>query len=360
MRIVVVNTAASIGGALSILRDFYEYIKKNDKENEWIFLLSDKYIEETENIKIIIKKEPKSNWLKRLKWEILDGAKFINGLNPDVVLSMQNTMNRGILSKKVIYLHQPLPFQKEKIFSFWKSDERYYAIYQHFIGRIIKQSVKSADKIIVQTKWMKNAVIRETKIPQNNIVVIFPAMPETEIKIEKEYLKEKKFFYPASAVSYKNHKCIVDAVKILIEKGIMNFKVEFTLQSEYAQKLDASKFDKQIKFIGNLGREEVFKRYSESVLLFPSYIETFGLPLLEARNIGSFILASDSDFSKEILDKYKNCKFFNPFKPEELANHMENIILGNIKYENLEGRNLENADMDTWKIMIDEILMLGK
>jgi hypothetical protein len=37
MRIVVNNIAASSGGAISILIDFYDYIKAADEENEWIF-----------------------------------------------------------------------------------------------------------------------------------------------------------------------------------------------------------------------------------------------------------------------------------------------------------------------------------
>lgn len=54
MKILVINFAASEGGALSILQDFYESINENDKDNEWYFLLSDRYLEETKNIKVIV------------------------------------------------------------------------------------------------------------------------------------------------------------------------------------------------------------------------------------------------------------------------------------------------------------------
>ena len=40
MRIVVVNTAASSGGALSTLKDFYNYVRENDESYEWIFIFS--------------------------------------------------------------------------------------------------------------------------------------------------------------------------------------------------------------------------------------------------------------------------------------------------------------------------------
>lgn len=71
---------------------------------------------------------------------------------------------------------------------------------------------------------------------------------------------------------------------------------------------------------------EVMKEYTRSVLLFPSYIETFGLPLLEARMSGSPILASDCPFSHEILDDYDGVSYFDPFRPEELAALMKQCL----------------------------------
>ena len=48
MKIAVNDIAASTGGTLSISKDFYQYVRANDRENEWVFLLSDPYIEATE------------------------------------------------------------------------------------------------------------------------------------------------------------------------------------------------------------------------------------------------------------------------------------------------------------------------
>ena len=48
-----------------------------------------------------------------------------------------------------------------------------------------------------------------------------------------------------------------------------------------------------IRFVGMMSREDLFAQYARSVLVFPSYIETIGLPLLEARSVGAPILAAD-------------------------------------------------------------------
>lgn len=333
MKIVVVNTAASSGGALSILKDFYNNIKSSDDDNKWIFILSDNYIEETKNIKVIVNKDIKRSWLNRLKWEFLDSKKFINNLEADIVFSMQNTIGRGINGKKIIYLHQSIPFQDTKRFSLLKREERIFAIYQYVIGALIKQSLKRVDRVIVQSEWMKKAVENKVNIKPNKVYVVPPTVNITYRDLEELSINNKKFFYPASSAIYKNHKCAIEAINKLIKEGFKDFEVEFTLNDEYYNILEITPEMKGIvKLSGSLSREEVFKRYKKSVLIFPSYIETFGLPILESRNLGGLILASECDFSKEILDKYENKYYFNPFDSDELANLMKKVLTQEINF----------------------------
>ena len=120
MRIVVNDIAASKGGALTILKDFYNYISQNDTENEWIFLLGDNLLEETENIKIIVLSDIKKSRFKKLKFDFVTGKKFIKNLNPDVVFSLQNIATFGLKIPQIVYVHQSLPFQTIKNFSFFK------------------------------------------------------------------------------------------------------------------------------------------------------------------------------------------------------------------------------------------------
>ena len=81
-----------------------------------------------------------------------------------------------------------------------------------------------------------------------------------------------------------------------------------------------------IDFIGSIDIEAVYDYYSKSILIFPSYIETFGLPLLEARKHESPILASNCAFSHEVLEGYDRVKFFNPFESRELGDLMADSV----------------------------------
>jgi len=64
--------------------------------------------------------------------------------------------------------------------------------------------------------------------------------------------------------------------------------------------------------------------YAKSILVFPSYVESFGLPLLEAKLTGTYIIASDTPFCREILNGYDNVEFFEEMDYKKLG---EQILL---------------------------------
>ncbi|MFI3227935.1 MAG: glycosyltransferase [Clostridia bacterium] len=347
MKIVVNNIAASSGGALSVLQDFYNYIKDNDRKNEWIFLLSDNFIEETDNIKVIIRDDIKKSKFRKLAFDLVFGRNFINRMNADVVFSMQNIITFGVKAPQVVYIHQPVPFQKLKKFSFLIKKERQMAIYQYLIGIIIKKSAKKANKIIVQTKWMKDEVQKQCRV--NGVVNILPSIEDLRALKNFDDYSTREFFYPSADIIYKNNDLIEQACKILNRKGCKDFGVEITIENK--------KDTDNIKYLGRIDRKEVISKYNTKTLIFPSYIETFGYPLAEARQMGSIILASDCDFSREVLEGYENAYFFNPFDQYSLADLMEKVIEGEIAkkdelYETLAYSN------NTWSEVYDEVLSI--
>ena len=121
MRIVVNDIAASEGGALTILKDFYNCVRQNGAEHEWIFLLGDNYVEETENIRVIPLPEIKGSKLKKLKFDLFSGKKYIEKLKPDAVFSLQNIITFGLSVPQTVYIHQSIPFQSVKKFSFFNT-----------------------------------------------------------------------------------------------------------------------------------------------------------------------------------------------------------------------------------------------
>ncbi len=351
MRIVVNDIAASKGGAMTILRQFYQYVRENDTENEWIFMLGEKCLEETENIKVHCFPDIKASRAKKLLFDCFFGRKTVNGYKPDVVVSLQNIVTFGVKAPQVVYIHQSIPFQKIKRFSFFKSSERSLAVVQHIIGFLIKLSAKKADKVFVQTEWMRAAVSEGAGIPKEKVLTAFP---EIELfKGEKKTSSDsKRFFYPTGKAIYKNIGLIVNACNMLNAEGVCDFRVRLTLP-EGAVK------HKNVECIDYVDREQLELEYRSGTLIFPSYIETVGLPLLEARSCNTAILASDMPFSHECLEGYRRADYFNPFNARELKDLMLSVMQGTADGD-VEPPCETVAERKSWKDFYQTILTVKK
>lgn len=328
MRIMVFDVPAEIGGALTILNQYYETAIK-DKENEWIFVVSTPELKESDNVKVLNYPWIKKSWFHRLYFDNLVSSKIVEKYNVDEILSLQNVVVPKVKVKQTLYLHQPLPFVEKRYgltenFRFW--------LYQNVISTMIFKSIKKADKVIVQTKWMRDVATKKANVKKEKF---FLKQPEIKVSVKKLYKSDENsrrlFFYPASGLTYKNHEVIVNACKILKDKGISSYKVIFTLkgdENKHVRKLRKKVIEEDlpVEFIGLIDIDTVYEYYSKSILIFPSHIETFGLPMLEAKMHDSPILASDCAFSHEILDDYDKVIFFNPQDSFQLYQFMKSVI----------------------------------
>ena len=362
MRIVVYDIAAEDGGGLFVLKNFYDEVSKFSNKIEWIFIVSLNSLTNKDNVIVLRYKNVKISWLHRLAFEKLELPKVLKKIDPDLIISLQNIPVPNCKYTQFVYLHQSLQFCKKK-FSFCKKEERSLAIRQRIIcNYLYRKILPSAAHIFVQTNWIKKATEDWINYPSSRITVV-PVKAENARKFIVDYTGQnsRTFFYPARAEIYKNHQVIIQATKILISKGYANFNIIFTMSPEennYSKNIFKTAINLPIKFVGILDYDLMWKYYSNTVLLFSSYLETCGLPLLEAKYAKSRILASDLPFSHEALDSYPNAKFFKYDDPIDLAEKMKEM-LDNPTYINISEQSLSLCKSETMGLverMLEEVL----
>ncbi len=324
MRILVYDVAADSGGAVTVLQSFYEEFCK-DTRNEYIFVLSVFKLPETAHIKVLnypwIKKSP----FHRLYFDHFAAHKLVKKYKADKVLSLQNIELPHAGVPQMVYEHNALPFSEYR-FRPWEGVRPWMT--QQILGRMMKRSVKRAEKVMVQTNWMKEEIVRQCRITPEKIEVKFP--PVKMLKTKSYCLDKEKpvFFYPANASAYKNHRTFLKACEILQDKGYHNYQVIWTVtgrenKNMLAVRKEAEERKLPIVFKGPMPRRELFDLYASSVLIFPSYIETIGLPLLEARSAGAWIVAADCLYAKDMVGDYERAEFFEAFDEKALERAME-------------------------------------
>ena len=358
MKISVICLASRSGGGLSVLRDLYTFAVENETQNQWQFVLSDQTLEPTEssNVESVRVAPEYKGWGSRVLAELTIARRAVSEFNPDIVLSLQNvdTPARGRYPL-AIYMHQALPFQNEYRLSFLKKNERKLAWRQYLLRWPIILSIRRSSVTFVQTHWL--AMNLRNLVPGSRIVPIGHLEKPKEGEIQSKKKAPDHFFYPASAAPYKDHRTLHLAIRELSERGVdMKNKVAVTLTREQIIAVTNLKSELELQWyrpLGWLTPEEVEKEYINSVLVFPSLVESLGLPLYEAQWTGNPIVAGDTNFGREALEGYQAAHWFETRDPESLAAAMEKSMLQKDR-SNLDGRR-RATESTPWRKLLDEL-----
>lgn len=318
--ILVNNPAARSGGALTILKEFLEKISTLECNRKfYIFVSLDelkKY--ENKNIKIIVL--PQQGFINRILWDNFGLKKYLNQNNiyPKICLSIQNTgVNLNKKIPQIIYYHQPLSIV-ELNWNILKKEERIFWIYKNIYPFFIKQHLNKVRKVIVQTEWVKEGFNKNFNYSIYDIAVVRPEIKKINVDSIKSIPKNKfRIFYPATPLVYKNHKIIIEALGLLKkEKDIEDIECIFTFDKSENLELDSliKKYglEESIKLVGKIPYKKVLEYYKSSdLLVFPSYLETLGLPLLEAQQFNLPIVALDLPYVREVVGNYRKVEFLD-------------------------------------------------
>lgn len=321
MNIFVNATGAEIGGLYTIVDQFLMEIRNHDiRKQYYVFVSNNKFDRhQSENVKII--KVDAKKWHKRFIWDAYGMRKWVraNFIYPDKIISLQNTpvkFNKKI--PQLIYLHTSIPFVPYN-WNIRSKTERKMWFYKNIYPFFIKLFLNRNCEIIVQANWLQKAVSSFLEVPKERIHVI---RPNVNISIDEfkgytiENSKKKKvYFYPAIDYIYKNHIALLQALELIKEqdhRAYKDIKLIFTVGKESWIYKEACKLGVEgcIEFIGQVDFKDVLRYYSSSdVILFPSYIETFGLPLIEAAYFNKTIICADEEYAREVLATYNGVDY---------------------------------------------------
>lgn len=364
MNIIVLASACRTSGALTIYKQFLSHLPKSIEGNRY-FIFVDPSMDqpEIENVEYI--QDSDHSYKHRM---FMDKKGYMDemlsrDIIPDVVFSLQNT---GCVTrcKQVIYYHQPLPFYPQKWNPF-KRSERLMFLYKYIYPFFVKRTLNNNTDIVVQIPFIKKGFAKRFNFDSGKIHVAFPDVENIDvdnIPIHDYENDCNNFIYPATAPSYKGHLTIAKAIKIIKDnnESLANkIKVHLTIEPqaniEMYNYITKNNLLNSFEFHGSMPHDELLSFYKGSIgLLFPSTIETLGLPLLEAATFGLPIIASDLDYAHEVTTGYKGVEFVPPRDYALWAKKIINICENGQMYVPMKGKASE------WGQIFERILDLDK
>ncbi len=328
LRIVISAVNLIEGGTLTVLREcLASAVAVLPAECEIVVLVNRADLISEPRIRLISIPSAKKSWFRRLYWEWFGFMRISRELKPALWLSLHDITPRVSATRQAVYCHNPSPFyriglrealQEPKFLMF---NQLYALLYRVFIRRNYC--------IIVQQDWLRAEFRR--RMGQIPVVVAYPSLQAVEGPVAPTTGTEFVFIYPALPRVFKNIETLCEAAKILDSRGVSGFEVRLTLdgsENRYARWL-RRKFGEtaQVRFIGRQTKDEMAMQYREaSAVVFPSKLETWGLPITEGKAHGLPLLVADLPYARVTVGTYDRVSFFPAESSDALADLMQSMI----------------------------------
>jgi len=278
--------------------------------------------------------EIKGSWLRRLHFEYVQCRVISRELKPYLWLAMHDMTPNVSAQVRAVYCHNPAPFYRLTIKE--ALIDRTFALFRVLYKFLYAINITKNDFVIVQQDWLRQEF--QDRYHVQNVVVahpsIAPFMARDLVPVAEGEQKEYIFFYPALPRAFKNFELLFGAAKLLEEQAVPGFSIRVTIdgtENQYAAMLRKRFGNLQsIRWLGRQTRGCVEDLYQlADCLVFPSKLETWGMPISEWKRTRKPMLIADLPYAHETVGHYEQVTFVDVGDEAALAKSLLDMLRGN-------------------------------
>lgn len=350
MKKVIVFSGINItsGGPLTILRNVMAFANENlSKEYEVYALVKSKDVlgSGLTGIHVIEFPDAQKTFFHKLYYEYFYFRKLSTRLNVFLWMSLNDCTPSVNAKLRCVYIHNAT-----SVYKFSSLDFRFPSrilLQKFYYPLFLRKNLSENDVVVVQQKWLADFVVNSLGYKRKECVLLHRpefALPQSDSH-GADNNASRFFIYPTKPEVYKNIHTLIDGFTLLGKENndytlILTIDGTENAYARYLKRKAAS--NSAIIFAGAMPFDELMRKInSAQALVFPSRLETWGLPLSEARALKKFIMASEMPYARETLSGYRNVLYFNADSPREITAGMQRIIEEKISYLPDEGRETE-------------------
>ncbi|MFA6184410.1 MAG: glycosyltransferase family 1 protein [Parcubacteria group bacterium] len=339
-------------GTGEVTLNYLRALNKKDKNSSFVlYLEKDIGLDLSDNFRknIFLPFYKRDDLIRKIIWEKFLLPKKVKKDNCGAFISLYQCPT--VLNKKIehtMVVHDIVPELFPEYVNNWR---------KKFYWWLTKRAIKKANKIItvsVNTKedLIKHLGINPDKIRVNhndvdNIYKKEVAEFDSQVVLKKYNLTPGYIYTGGGLDKRKNIDTLIYAYKILWDrdKNIPDLVISGKLMPQMAPLIiDVEKIVKELKmeskiklldFVAQENMPAIYK--NASVFVYPSLYEGFGLPLLEAMNVGVAVVTSNNSSLGEIVKD--SAVLFNPNDKEDIAQK----IIRTLKNDDLRKNNIAKA-----------------
>jgi glycosyltransferase involved in cell wall biosynthesis len=229
---------------------------------------------------------------------------------------------------------------------------------KQLVGRMVFWLIgRTNTTIITPSHYTKNEYQKFSSIDQKKIIVTYEAtnIPAHDTQSYKLLFK-KYLLYVGQQSDYKNVHRLISAHQKLLDKhpdlGLVFVGKKDTLTSRNEKWVQENTY-KNIVFTGFVSDAELSYLYKNSlVYVFPSLMEGFGLPGLEAMAHGAPVASSNVTCLPEVYGEAAH--YFDPMSVEDMSQKINEIITNQKLRDKLITLGYQQVKKYSWATMAEQ------
>ena len=233
---------------------------------------------------------------------------------------------------------------------------------------LAKISIKRADKVISLSNALKERLVTNWHIESEKIEVIYPGLgniSKTLCSFRDDMQNSddsRNLILTVSRLSpHKNIEVLIKAYALLGTELRKRHTLVIVGQGDllYLRRMKGLVVDygieDSVKFLGGVSNEVLMELFRKSIVfVFPSLLEGFGLPPLEAMGVGVPVIASNAPAIPEVCGDA--AKYFEPGNVEDLHDAMLHLLNDSTERKRLAKRGELVASSFSWEKTAEETM----
>lgn len=362
-KLVVISAINLVeGGTLTVLLDCLEAAAQV-LGPEWriIALVHHRSLVSNQRVECIEFPDIKRSWAARVRLEWGGWRTLSRQLQADLWLSMHDMTPTVQARRQAVYCHNPSPFFKMSLLEAWLEPK--LLLFTLFYRYLYRVNIARNRYVVVQQEWLRTAF--KTSYPCKSVIVAHPSVRTvTQNKVIPNAQGKFILLYPALPRVFKNFEVICQAVAHLAPNEAARLEVLMTIdgsENRYARSL-VRRYGHVVglRFIGLQCRDAMQQHYANSdAVLFPSRLETWGLPISEAKAYGKPLLVADLPYAHETVGDYEKVSFIDPRDAGAWACAITQLLDGQLRFDGKRARLPSEPFAanwpDLWQLLVKDL-----
>jgi glycosyltransferase involved in cell wall biosynthesis len=348
--VIAVNTRFLLPGALEgygyFCREVFRNMALSHPEHQFYFLFDRPFHDEfifSSNVQGIVVAPPARHPVLWKYWfdirvpAVLRKIKADVFISPDGYCSLRTRVPQCLVVHDLGFMHYPEGYKRSHLF---------------FLKRYVPQFLKKAAAIATVSQFSRDDIIRQYRIAPEKLAVVYsapkeifhPISYEVQQEIRDQYTSGSAYFIYVGAIQpRKNLVNLLKAFSLFKKRQQSQMKLVFAgrlawKNNEFLELLKNYKYRDDVVLTGYVKEEHLVQLVGSAyALVYPSFFEGFGVPVLEAMRCVVPALTSQNSSMQEIGEDA--ALYFDPTNFNDIADRMMEIY----KDENLRSRLIEKG-----------------